>query len=372
MTTLPPMSVIRSLLRLRWWIIGASLVAGIATYLYTLTMPNVYKATINCVPASSDQGMFGGASGLSSALKDIGLSKLTGPKGNTYEFVVVLFARQLRDSMISEFRLAEQYDMVGKPMNEIREAFESDLEVVLRSEGNYEISIWSTDPQKSVTMCNRFVALANTVANNVFRQDASKSLVYLQARLHVIDSVLAALTDSIGNYSKTYLLFSPEDQATASAKAFADARASLLQQQTVLGILEGSYGPDDPQAKAQRSLVDGISKQIDDMTTKPGFFGNFSLKDAAGLGASFMRHAAEFEAYTKLKAFVLPTYEQAKLDQAKNTPSLLVLDTPVPAEKKDRPKRMLITAGATLGTGILFISIVMFVLGWKNMVRKAA
>ena len=111
-----------------------------------------------------------------------------------------------------------------------------------------------------------------------------------------------------------------------------------MKQETVLGLLESSYGSEDPQVRSQRVLVNSLKEQLTRMQTEPGFAGNFSITDAAGIGASYMRIMGEFEAYAKLKAFMLPTLEQARLDRMKTTPSLLVVDEPMLAEKKDRPK----------------------------------
>jgi uncharacterized protein involved in exopolysaccharide biosynthesis len=40
--------------------------------------------------------------------------------------------------------------------------------------------------------------------------------------------------------------------------------------------------------------------------------------------------------------FLLPLYEQAKIDEKKDTPVVLVLDTAVPPQRKSKPKRTLI------------------------------
>jgi uncharacterized protein involved in exopolysaccharide biosynthesis len=79
---------------------------------------------------------------------------------------------------------------------------------------------------------------------------------------------------------------------------------------------------------------------------------------------------AEFEAFAKLKAFLLPTLEQTRLDQMKTTPSLLVVDDPIPAEKKDRPKRALVAAGSGFGAGVLVILIVLLIEGWKSVNQR--
>lgn len=371
MSTVPTIVVVRQILKAKWIIIAISLVAGVGAYLYSLTLPNYYKSTINCVPATDDQNALGSSIGaLGSALKDIGLSKISQGSGSSYEFMVVLTSRQIADSMIRRFDLVNEYNMAGDPFEWVREEFATNLEVELHAEGNYEIAIWSVSPSKSVEMCKSFVGYANAVANSIHQKNAAKSTVYLTSRVNAIDSILDVLTDSLGKYSNKYLMFDPESQATASAKALTDAKTQLLQQQTLVGLLEQSYGTQDPQVRAQTQVLKQMQEQMQGLTNAPGFVGDFSIRDAAGIGAGYIRLMTEFQAHAKLKAFILPTLEQARLDQQKSTPSLIVVDDPVAMEKKDRPRRTLIGAGAAIGTGILCVVFMLLWRAWRSFISQ--
>jgi tyrosine-protein kinase Etk/Wzc len=239
--------------------------------------------------------------------------------------------------------------------------------VMLHEEGNYEITIWSQNPQKSVEMCNTFVSYANEIANRVQRMEAEKSVRYMERRLAMMDSILSSITDSLDYFSRTYRLFSPIDQAKASAEALANVKSELLKQEMVLGLLKENYGDADPQVRAAQGLVKELQGQYERAQTQPGFAGNFALTDAAGVGATYMRLFAEYEAYSKLKAFLLPSLEQARLDVNKTSPALLVVDKPEPAEKRDKPKRMLLAAGSGFGIGIISILILLIIRGWRTM-----
>ncbi len=370
--TFPTADVLRHLLRFKWLIIGLAAVATIAGYLYAHSLPPYYKSTVNCVPPSSDVGGMGGAlGGISSTLKDIGLAKLGGKSGESYELIALLFSRTIRDSMISEFKLRDEYGLIGKTMDDVRDEFEDNIEVNLHAEGNYEISMWSKDPQKAVEMCRSFIAHVNEISNRISRTEATKNAAYLESRLAMMDSTLGVLTDSLSAYSKKYRVYSPLDQASASAKALAEVKGELLKQETLLGILETNYGRNDPQVRNAAAVVDRLKVQYEDAQTKPGFAGNFALSDAAGIGASYLRMYAEFEAFTKLKAFMLPTLEQARLDMNKTAPVLLVVDEPAPAEEKDKPRRMVIALGAGVGMFVTMIIALLLGRAWKITMSTA-
>ena len=86
--------------RNKWFVILFTIIAtgistGVAFYL-----PVWYKSTINVVPPKNPADGDGMGSGISSALKDFGLTKLGGAKGESYSFTVILNSRTVIDSLI--------------------------------------------------------------------------------------------------------------------------------------------------------------------------------------------------------------------------------------------------------------------------------
>jgi len=83
-----------------------------------------------------------------------------------------------------------------------------------------------------------------------------------------------------------------------------------------------------------------------------------------------MRLLAEFEANIKLKAFMMPSLEQTRLDVQKAAPALLIIDNPVVPEKRDKPKRLLVASGSGIGVGVLTILILLGLRGWRAMMQR--
>ncbi|MDZ4744498.1 MAG: Wzz/FepE/Etk N-terminal domain-containing protein [bacterium] len=367
----PTSELINTLFK-RWWVVAlVTFVVGLATFLYAQTLPNYFEASINCVPPRADNSLTGGAlGGLSSTLKDIGLTKMGGKSSEGYEFVVLLYTRSIRDSMISRFKLHEEYELQGESMSTVRDEFEKNLEIEYLPEGNYTISIWSRSAEKAVEMCEGFVQEANSLANRVQREEASKAAAYLEQRMAKMDSSLATLSDSLSMYARKYLIFSPTDQAKAASVALATGKAEVWRQETLLGLLQQSYGAEDPQVRTQRQLVEQLQQSYRRMETQPGMAGNLSISDGASVGVRYLRVYAEFEAFSKIKAFLMPSLEQTHLDMNKTSPSLLVVDHPEVAEKKSKPKRSLIAGGAGLGAGVLTLCILIIAFAWKQYRRN--
>jgi uncharacterized protein involved in exopolysaccharide biosynthesis len=81
---------------------------------------------------------------------------------------------------------------------------------------------------------------------------------------------------------------------------------------------------------------------------------------------SFLRLQRDAEIQTKILTFMLPLYEQEKIEEKRETPTVLVLDKPYVAERKKKPKRLTMVI---VWTFIGFLSSSMFFIfseKWKN------
>jgi capsule polysaccharide export protein KpsE/RkpR len=56
------------------------------------------------------------------------------------------------------------------------------------------------------------------------------------------------------------------------------------------------------------------------------------------LGAEYIRRFRDVEIQYKILQYILPVYEQAKVEEHRQTPSVVVLDRAGPAERKSKPK----------------------------------
>ena len=55
---------------------------------------------------------------------------------------------------------------------------------------------------------------------------------------------------------------------------------------------------------------------------------------------TFIRLQRDIEIQGKILTFVLPIYEQAKIEEKRETPTVLILDNPTIADRKTKPKRL--------------------------------
>jgi capsule polysaccharide export protein KpsE/RkpR len=189
---------------------------------------------------------------------------------------------------------------------------------------------------------------------------------YLEQRISQTDENIRMITDTLQKYSKKHFIFAPQEQASSITKAISELKAELIKQEVTYHMVKNRFGDNDPYTLMQKDLMEDLTKKVNNVQNKPGFAGNFSLRNSLEVGAEFLRLYAELETNIKVKSYLLPMIEEAKLDEVKNTTSLTVVDDAVPADKKAKPKRSLYVLGTAFGTIILCVLFVIMLNGYRN------
>ncbi|MFZ9977811.1 MAG: Wzz/FepE/Etk N-terminal domain-containing protein [Candidatus Kapaibacteriota bacterium] len=350
----------------KWILFFLTVLSGLIAFGIAWTLPNWYASTVTFVPPNNANSMISGMMGnVSSALKDLGLGKMN--KGESYSYMVILNSRSLMDTIINSYDLATEYQLPKEDREELYKEFLSNYEIELSPEGNYNVTILSKDKEKAAKMANDIVNIANNISLRMQKAEAETNRAYMDMRLKRTDSILNAIAQELGRFSSQSLVFSPLDQAQAVSEALATLKASALKQEIQVELLKNTYGEKDPSTMAGEKLLTEMKEQVYKAENKPGFAGNFALRDGLKVGAKYMKLYTEYEAMSKVKAFLMPMLEQAKLDEIREAPTMYVLDYAKPAFKKSRPKRLTITAGTALGVFVLSCLFLII----SNQMRKA-
>lgn len=347
----------------------------LSSIIIAFLLPNQFIAVVNTIPpkttASTMEGLLGG---LSSTLRDIGLTKLAGKTEGMYSFLVILDSRSVKDSIILKYRFDTVYKIPITDFTKLRKAFENNLEISLEPEGNYTISFTDEDPIRAANVANDYVQIANSVAQDIFQKEARYNRKYLEERIQQIDNSLNFVLDSIQKFSRANLVFSPLEQSKAIGQSYIDLKSTTMTQEILYDLFKSKYGENDPITVAQKNILDNVKRKLYEFENKPGFIGNYPLKEFAKVGGDFLRLYSEFETLTKVKSFLVPYLEENKLNENRNFQYLIVLDKALPPDRKSKPKRSLIIAGTFWGSiilGFIIIVVVDSLSNYINQVRKS-
>jgi len=240
----------------------------------------------------------------------------------------------------------EYYEIDDANMDKALKAFSGDVIFEPNENGMIEVSVINKNPELSAKIANYFVHLADSINIKLNIEQAKNNRIFVEKRYNKNVADLRAAEDSMYKFQKKYGIFAVPEQLEASVKAAAGIEAQLVQQQLMVDMLKQQYGVNSPLYAQMNTQLNFLKSKVEELkkSSKLSFPSNvlFPFAEVPDLIIQYYRIYREIEIQSKIMEFVLPMYEQAKVEEQKSIPSLLVVDKAVPPQLKHSPKKAFI------------------------------
>ncbi|HZY09988.1 MAG TPA: GNVR domain-containing protein [Bacteroidota bacterium] len=328
------------LIRWRRFLVINFLVVTLLAIVVSFLLPIWYKATGSILPPK-EQGLLNTFGISSSLLKGLASpQRLSGlaPNLGMYNFIAILKSRSAMEAVVRKFDLINVYDVSDSSMELAIKELEDNAIFEIQEENYISIDVYDKDPQRAADMVNYFIAVMNDISIQLGTQEARSNREFIEKRLERNKSDLHAAEESLKTYQEKVGMMIVPEQNISSISAVAELYGMKAKKEVEVAILERTVTDDN-------KVLQQLRLELHELDKKLGTFPQTGL-------ASF-RLYRDVVIQQKIVEFLLPMYEQAKIDEQKDVPVILVLDKAVPPEKKYKPKRLLIVATAS-GLSIFF------------------
>jgi uncharacterized protein involved in exopolysaccharide biosynthesis len=353
---------------------ACGLLAGV---LLAFVIPKRFTSTARLMPPDEGRGtgmtMLAALAGKAGPLGSFG-GDLLGLKTTGDLFIGILQSRTVQDEVITKFDLRKVY--------EERQWADARTELARRTQlsqdrKNEIITIAVTDrsPQRAQQIAEEYVAALNDVVVSLNTSSAHREREFLEGRLNQVQKDLEAAETKFSDFSSKNSAIDIEAQGKAMITETAGLEGQLVAAQTELQGLKQIYSENNVRVRATQARVSELQRQIRKLGGEVGGPSNPGAGEGAYptirqlpiLGVTY----ADLYRRLKVEDAVFQTltqqYEAAKVEEAKETPSVKVLDPPDFPERKSFPPRGLIIL---LGIALAFPGAVTWVLavdGWQRV-----
>ena len=346
-----------TLVRWRKVILWSTLItAAVAAIISFLVLP-VYTSTASILPPKQ-QDLFGSMGAATSALRSLTGGLRIGGMGQRsapYNYMAILTSRSAMESVVRHFDLITVYEIADSSMEKAIRQLEDNVAIEEETEDYISISVDDRDPHRAAAMANYFVDVLNRISIQLGTQEARNNREFIEKRIVESRAELRANEDSLRvHQERSGMILTPEQ--TTDASVIGTLYGLKAKREVEVAILRRTVSPDDYTLKQMQVELEEINKKV---ATIP----------VAGLES--LRLYREVIIQQKVLEFLIPVYEQARIDEQKDVPVMLVLDKAIPAERRSSPKRTLITASAGLSALLLSVMYVLLVERYRR-VRAAA
>jgi len=376
-------------LRLLWarrqFFFHAAAIGLLVSTVVAFLIPKTYTSTTQLMPpdSQSTSGMAMMAAMAAKAGGGLGAvaGDMLGLKSSGALFIGVLRSQTSQDRLIDQFDLKKVYGAT-LVMDARRKLDENTSIAEDRKSGIITISVTDHSPQRAAALAGAYVDQLNTLVSELSTSSARREREFLEERLKVAKRELDDASNQLAQFSSKNNTLDMQLEGKAMLDAAGTIGGEMIAAQAQLEGLRQIYTDNNSRVRSLNARVAELRKQLEKIggTQAEGAGGSSvtpsqsadppaasrtglpypTIRSLPLLGAKY----ADFYRRAKIQetVFELLTeqYELAKVQEAKETPSVKVLDPARIPERKSFPPRLTIML---LGTFMVFALSVVWVLG---------
>jgi uncharacterized protein involved in exopolysaccharide biosynthesis len=341
----------------------------VASTIIAFLIPARYTSTTRLMPPDqAGQGMASMVAALGKAAGDMGGigSELLGLKTTGDMFVGVLRSQTVADDLINKFDLRKVYG--DRRYADARKDLDARTDVSSdRKSGIITLTVSDRNPDRAAAMGREYVEALNRIVITLNTSSAHKERVFLEERLDQVQQGLEEAEKEFSEFSSRTTTIDVKEQGKAMIGAAADLEEQLIAAQTELEGLRQIYTPSNVRVRSVQARIDEYRRQLQKLGGDASAEGGTAQTGAAAdpsqdLYPSIRRLPilgvkwADLYRRTRVQEAVFETltkqYELAKVEEARETPSVKVLDVADVPEKRSYPPRLVLIS---LGFVLVFI-----------------
>jgi uncharacterized protein involved in exopolysaccharide biosynthesis len=336
-------------------------------------IPSSYTSSTRLMPPDSQEGAF--AQGLMS-LQAMGISQVAtemlGLKSNSDVFVGILGSRTLQDKIINEFDLKKVYGT--SRLDDTRKSLVSHVAVsVDRKNDMISITVTDRSPQRAAAIANAHVEELNRLVSDLSTSSARRERVFLEGFLVQVKEDLDNTEKEFSQFASKNRAIDINEQGKALVGAAANLQGQLIAAQAELEATRQVYADSHVRVRVAKARIEELQTQLKKLAGQDEQNSVGPKATASELYPSIRRlpllGATYADLYRRVKVqevvyeLLSQEFNLAKVQEARDIPTVKVLDPADIPDRKSFPPRLFIAASFMF---LAFASAVAIVLGSKS------
>lgn len=377
-------------LRLLWgcrrFFLRAAAIGLAVSTLIAFIIPKSYTSTTQLMPpdqqSSSNMAMAMMAamtakagSGLAGVAGD-----LLGMKSTGALFIGVLRSQTSQDRLVQQFDLRKVY---GKRLvMDARLKLDENTSISEdRKSGIITVSVTDHNPQRAAAIAGAYVDQLNGLVSELSTSSAHRERVFLEERLKVAKRDLDDASNQLAEFSSKNATLDIQQEGKAMLDAAGTIAGEMIAAQSQLEGLRQIYTDNNSRVRALNARVGELRKQLEQLggtqtkdtqdakpatsqsadprAPKAGDLPYPTIRNLPLLGVKYVDYYRRAKIQETVFELLTQQYELAKVQEAKETPSVKILDpATVPEQKSFPPRLLLIFIGTLLAVAMSVVWVV--------------
>ena len=338
----------------------AVVVAGL-----TLLSTNIFTATTKILPPQQGQSA---ASALLSQFA--GLAGLAGGAAGALKnpneiYVAMLKSRTVADNLIQRFDLMKLYE--AKYLSRARKALESVTKIIAGKDGIITIEVDDKDPKRAADMANAYVEELLKLTQVLAVTEASQRRLFFERQFTQAKDNLARAEGAARQGLQQGGLVKVDDQGRAMVEVTARLRGQITVKEVQIGAMRTFATDQNPSLNLAQQELESLKRELAKIEGTGG--AKSATSSPSGQGMDNLRLLRDVKYYEVIFELLARQYELAKLDEARESSVIQVMDGAIVPDFKSKPTRWLIVVLSAL---VALFLVILWVLIREAMARAGS
>jgi tyrosine-protein kinase Etk/Wzc len=338
----------------------------VAVAILSLFLPSWYSASTTILPPQREKLGLGLVSSLTGGISEFGTSMSLPLMVSPSDVIAaILKSRSVALAVIEKEDLMKTYHTKTKE-DALRELF-SHTQVKVTPEGLVSLSFEDKNRVKAADVANRFVEELDRVNRETNTSQAKNARIFIEERLVQTKEDLTKAEEDLRKFQEENKAVSLDAQMKASIEGAANLKAQMVAAEIELNLLGKTMSSSNPQIQGLTSRINELKRQLDvwelgnpKEESEEKKILDVPFSEVPALSLELARLVREVKIQSGIFELLTNQYEQYKIQETRDTPTIQVLDKAIPPERRSKPKRTFLVGLA----GVLsLVSSMIFVFG---------
>ena len=337
-------------------ILGLPFVAAVLAAGISLLLPNIFTGTTKILPPQQSQsttaamlaqlGGLGGLAGLGGGLAGI--------KSPNDLYVGMLMSRTVADNLIQRFGLNAYYEQ--KYQSNTRKQLEKLTTIMAGKDGIITIEVDDEDPKRAADLANAYVDELFKLTKVLAVTEASQRRLFFERQFEQARDSLGKAETAARLALEKGGLVQVESQGRAIVETTARLRGQITVKEVQIGAMRTFATDSNPDLMLAQQELESMKRELARIEGASGSKSR-NVREGNGSGIDSLGLLRNVKYYETIYELLAKQYELAKIDEAKDSAVVQVMDKAIDPDRKSKPKRtlmVLLAAFAALFAAILW------------------
>jgi len=344
----------------RRFLFRAGLCAFLASALLAALIPNRYHSSTRLMPPDGQSAA--GLGILASMSGKAGIGSLGGLAGDMLGvrssgalFMGIIGSETVQDRLIAQFNLRKGFFGTSKIEDARQDLAELTDLTEDRKSGIITIGVTDRDPNRAAAMARAYVNELDRLVAQVSTSSARRERIFLEERLKTVKGDLDNAARNFSDFASKNSAIDIPAQGKAMVEAAATLQGQMIAAQAELSGLQQIYTGNNVRVREAEARVNEFQKKLNEIgggdvhgNAKEGNALYPSIRRLPILGVTYADLFRQTRIQETVFELLTQQYELAKVQEAREIPSVKVLDAAVVPTKKSFPPRANVTIFGTL------------------------